>query len=207
MSTVRYLVKLPRMASICFCFPAGSTSASLLWLRLGLPRLSVGGTMLRQAGGLRWRAPGRLCVPSRRGDPASATRPARRLPDELTHHPKRAAGFRRGDLNPDVVGHSPDPSRADPVDLPETVNALARAEGGTWSPSRRRSRMRACPDGKDADPGIGTLRTAGHAWRVAVGPPAAGGELEPMLTTAESTGELHHPGGGRPNILSEGRHP
>jgi hypothetical protein len=76
------------------------------------------------------------------------------------------------------LGHSPDRSRADPVDLPETVNALARAEGGTWSPSRRRSRMRVCPDGKDADAGIGTLRTAGHACRVAVGPPAAGGELE-----------------------------
>jgi hypothetical protein len=67
--------------------------------------------------------------------------------------------------------------------------------------------MRVCPDGKDADAGIGTLRTAGHACRVAVGPPAAGGELEADVDDGGVDGELHDPGGGRPNILSEGRHP
>jgi hypothetical protein len=48
-----------------------------------------------------------------------------------------------------------------------------------------------CPDGKDVDSGIGTLRSAGTARRVAVGPPTAGGDLEAGVDDGGVDGERH----------------
>jgi len=53
-----------------------------------------------------------------------------------------------------------------------------------------------CPEGKDADAGIGTLRTAGTPAESRSGRPRRAATLRPTLTTAESTA-IAEPRNGR----------